>query len=441
MLIQFSVGNYRSFKERTVFSMVAANTKSKDPLINKNNVFHEENNLELLTSTAIYGANSSGKSNLVKALAFMRQFVLTSASTPIDSLIPVEPFQLSTETENEPSFFEIIFCIEHGIQYRYGFEVNNKKVISEWLFAIPKTKEARYFTREESAIDPSSKYFKEGKGLIEKTRPNALFLAVAAQFNGETSLSIVNWFQQIAIVSGLDDTFYRGYTINQVSTGQYRNAIIKLVKDLDLDIENIEVNKLEKDRFRLPPGITEVIQPLLIKNIEDNGLFTINTIHQKLDQKGKSVGSIKFDMGNNESEGTQKAFFLAGPIISVLSLGNVLIIDEMEARLHPILTRNLIQLFNSIETNPKHAQLIFTTHDTNLLSNKIFRRDQIWFIEKDKFCASHLYSLAEIKIDDNKVRNDASFEDDYLKGRYGAIPFLGGIKKVVLEEGQNIVEK
>jgi AAA15 family ATPase/GTPase len=113
----------------------------------------------------------------------------------------------------------------------------------------------------------------------------------------------------------------------------------------------------------------------------------------------------------------------------------------MEARLHPILTRNLIQLFNSIETNPKHAQLIFTTHDTNLLSNKIFRRDQIWFIEKDKFCASHLYSLAEIKIDDNKVRNDASFEDDYLKGRYGAIPFLGGIKKVVLEEGQNIVEK
>ena len=113
----------------------------------------------------------------------------------------------------------------------------------------------------------------------------------------------------------------------------------------------------------------------------------------------------------------------------------------MEARLHPLVTQALIGLFNSLETNPKRAQLIFTTHDTNLLSNKLFRRDQIWFVEKDHFCSSHLYSLAEIKFDDNKVRNDASFEDNYLKGRYGAIPFLGGIKKIVLDGGQDNAEE
>ena len=141
-------------------------------------------------------------------------------------------------------------------------------------------------------------------------------------------------------------------------------------------------------------------------------------------------------MDQNESHGTQKAFYLAGPIIDVLSQGKVLVVDEMEARLHPLLTRELIHLFNSIDLNPKRAQLIFTTHDTNLLSNKLLRRDQIWFVEKDSVCASHLYSLAELKVDDSKVRNDASFETDYLQGRYGAIPFLGGIKKIISTGGE-----
>jgi AAA15 family ATPase/GTPase len=150
---------------------------------------------------------------------------------------------------------------------------------------------------------------------------------------------------------------------------------------------------------------------------------------------------VSFDMDQNESHGTQKAFYLAGPIIDVLTNGKVLIVDEMEARLHPLITRELIRLFNSIELNPKRAQLIFTTHDTNLLSNKIFRRDQIWFVEKDSFSASHLYSLAELKIHDSKVRNDASFEDDYLQGRYGAIPFLGGIKTIVLKREKSNDEK
>jgi AAA15 family ATPase/GTPase len=168
----------------------------------------------------------------------------------------------------------------------------------------------------------------------------------------------------------------------------------------------------------------------------------VRTKHPKWNEKGEQVGLVEFDMDMNESHGTQKAFYLAGPVLDVLQRGAVLVIDEMEARLHPLVTKELISLFNSEKHNPHHAQLILTTHDTNLLSNKVFRRDQIWFVEKDRQSASHLYSLAEIKVNNNLIRNDASYEDDYLKGRYGAVPFLGNIEQIVIDgESRNARKK
>jgi len=437
MLIEFSVGNFRSFKERVTLSMVAAKLKARDPQVNENNTILVNDNLTVLTSAAVYGANASGKSNVVQALAFMRNLVLTSANElQAGEPIAVEPFRLSTETEKEPSFFEIVFKL-NNIQYRYGFEVNPSMVISEWLFSVPSTKEATLFIREENKIKTSPKFFKEGKGLDVKTRSNALFLSVVAQFNGEIAQSILIWFRRMGIVSGLDDTAYRVYTIRQVYDGQYKDLIIQLVKSLDIDIDEIRGVKLEKNKFTLSSNTPEEIRALFLKSLKDGDLFTVQTKHPKLNAQGKQVGSVTFDMDLNESRGTQKAFYLAGPIIDVLTQGKVLIVDEMEARLHPLVTRELIRLFNSIDTNPKRAQLIFTTHDTNLLSNQLFRRDQIWFIEKDTFYASHLYSLAEIIVDDNKVRNDASFEDNYLQGRYGAIPFIGKIQTIELDGNQD----
>ncbi len=433
MLIEFSVGNFRSFKEKVTLSMVASNTSARDPNVNKNNTIEVSDKLTLLTSAAIYGANASGKSNIVKALAFMRNFVLTSANMlQTDEPILVEPFRLSTETENEPSYFEIVFIL-NNIQYRYGFEVNSQQIISEWLFSVLNKREAKLFIREMDKINPSPINFKESKGLDVKTRSKALFLSVVAQFNGVIAQSILNWFNRIAVVSGLDDTAYRAYTIRQIFEGQYKDLIVQLVKSLDIDINEIIGIKLEKNKFSLPSNMPEEIRTLIIKSLKDGDFFTVKTKHPKLNAQGKPVDSVTFDMDLNESHGTQKIFYLAGPIIDVLTQGKVLIIDEMEARLHPLITRKLIQLFNAIDTNPKRAQLIFTTHDTNLLSNKLFRRDQIWFIEKDTFCASQLYSLAEIKVDDSKVRNDASFEDDYLQGRYGAIPFIGKIQTIDLD--------
>jgi AAA15 family ATPase/GTPase len=438
MLIEFSVGNFRSFKEPVTLSMVGANLKARDPKVNESNTIQVNDKLFLLTSAAIYGANASGKSNVINAFAFLRKLVLSSAAeSQTGEPIGVEPFRLSSETEGKPSFFEVVFLID-GTQYRYGVEVDFNRVVSEWLFCVPKTREAELFIRVEDKITPSPRLFKEAKGLEDKTRSNALFLSVVAQFNGQISSSIVNWFRKVAVISGLDDTSYRAYTIKQVIEGKYKKEIIQLVKNLDIDISDIHGMKLDKSQLQLPANMPDEIRSLLLRDLNNKDILTVQTKHPKLDSKGKKIDSVYFDMDQNESHGTQKAFYLAGPIIDVISQGKILFIDEMEARLHPLVTKELIRLFNSIETNPKRAQLVFTTHDTNLLSNSLFRRDQIWFVEKDRFFSSHLYSLAEIKIDANRVRNDASFEEDYLKGRYGAIPFIGGIERVItIGENEN----
>jgi AAA15 family ATPase/GTPase len=425
MLINFTVGNFRSFKEQATLSMVAAKIQSRDKKIDQNNTFEALEGLKLLTSASVYGANASGKSNLVRALAFMREFIITSSKeSQAGDPIPVDPFRLSTLTETEPAFFEVVFLM-NGTQYRYGFEASKDSITTEWLFSVPSTKEATLFIRDENGIKISPK-FKEGKGLEDKTRSNALFLSVVAQFNGSIAQKILMWFQRIGIVSGLDDTAYRNFTVSRFADGKFRPEIIQLVKELDLGINDIFHENIDQSKVVLPANLPDELKNLITKNIQ-GGLTAIKTIHQKWDAD-KLTGTATFDMGD-ESEGTQKLFFLAGPVLDTLSNGRILLVDEMEARLHPLMTCAIIGLFNSLETNKKHAQLIFTTHDTNLLSNKIFRRDQIWFVEKDRQGCSHLYSLSELK-----VRNDASFESDYIEGRYGAIPFIGNVHHVVIGE-------
>jgi AAA15 family ATPase/GTPase len=425
MLIEFSVENFRSFKDRATLSMVAAKIRSKFPQIDQNNAFQVSEKLTLLKTAAVYGANASGKSNLVQALNFMKMFILSSSrESQVGDPIPVDIYKLSVETENEPAFFECVFYVD-GVQYRYGFEARKDQIMTEWLFTVPSTKEANLFIRDENGIVPSAK-FKEGKGLEEKTRSNALFLSVVAQFNGPIAKKIVQWFRDIGIVSGLDDTAYRFFTVSNFANGNLRPEIIDFVKELDLGISDIYHINIDKNKVMLPAEMPEELKKLIMKDIQGD-LTSIKTIHHKWG-KEKLDTKISFDM-EDESDGTQKLFFLAGPIMDVLSNGKILVIDEMEARLHPLLTRAVINLFNSNKSNPKNAQIIFTTHDTNLLSNKIFRRDQIWFIEKDHQGASHLYSLAELK-----VRNDASFESDYIEGRYGAIPFLGDLRQIFIDE-------
>ncbi|KAF3887458.1 MULTISPECIES: AAA family ATPase [Nostocales] len=425
MLIEFSVGNYRSFKDKVTLSMVATNIAAQDKKLDENNLFTVNRELKLLKSAAIYGANASGKSNLAKALNFMRWFMINSSKeTQSTEKIGVEKFRLSTETEAEPSFFEIVFLLD-GQRYRYGFEADRERVISEWLLYVPKIKETKLFVRDRDNISFSKKF--KADGIQQKTRHNALFISVCAQFNVEIAERILDWLtRKIRIVSSLDDSSLLNYTVECLIDNKNNNKeeIIQLIKKLDLGISDIKVEKVTLDS--IAKEIPDEVKRFLIK--KNNQVTSINTVHRKFDSQGNHVSTELFNLDEQESEGTQKIFAMAGAIVDTLKDGKVLIVDELDTRLHVLISRAMVELFSSTETNSNNAQLIFMTHDTNLLSNKLFRRDQIWFTEKNKYGATDLYSLVEFKL-----QNDTSFENDYIKGRYGAIPFIGNLISLINE--------
>lgn len=409
MLIEFRVGNYRSFKEIATFSMVAANIVSKDKSLDENNVFTVDDDLTLLKTAAIYGANASGKSNLAKALGFMRWFIINSSKdTQTSEQIEVERFKLSDSTDSEPSFFEIVFFMNQK-KYRYGFEANRNEVVSEWLFYVPKLRETKLFERKADSFTIAKIY--KADGIQQKTRSNALFLSVSAQFNVGIAESILTFFgKNINLISGLDDEGYRGYTIKCLQDNKNRDSILNFLKKLSLGFDEIQLEEHDFNVESLPREIPDEIKRFILKNSDGGKATSVQTLHKKFNEEGVFISSELFDI-NDESEGTQKIFSLAGPFLDTLKNGKVLIIDEFDARLHPKLSLAIVEMFNSRDGNPNNAQLVFMTHDTNLLSNKLFRRDQVWFTEKNRYGSTSVYSLVEYK-----VRNDASFESDYIKG-------------------------
>lgn len=400
MLIQFSVGNFLSFKEQSTLSLVASALKDIQ-ILSEDVIFNiGETDLALLKSATIYGANASGKSNFIKALDFFKWYVINSSKDiQAGERVNVESFRLSSSTVEEPSYFEAIFC-NTEYQYRYGFETDENMVHSEWLYQKAnkkRAKEVELFYRDEDGFNIHSKFI-IGKELINKqmVRTNALLLSVAAQFNDVVAVEIVKWLNDTTIISGSNEKNIWDLAAIRLDDLKMKQRIVDFSRYADLGIENIEkVNN------------------------------AITSMHTQYDDEGNEVKLINFPFKKNESEGTIKYFSLAYPIIDALDNGKRLIIDEFDSKMHPLLTCRIIALFNSKETNPKNAQLIFTTHDTNLLSASIFRRDQIWFTQKDRFGATELYSLAEYK-----VRNDASFEKDYLSGKYGAIPIMGDLTRL-----------
>jgi len=421
MLIEFRVGNYKSFKDIITFSMVAAKLTSKNKEIDANNIFTYKKSINLVKTAALYGSNASGKSNFVKAFVFIKNFVINSSKeSQASEEIDIDNFKLSTTTENKPSFFEIFFVID-GIRYRYGFELDRERVHSEWLYRA-KERETNLFQRDLEKIDIKGP-FSEGKGLESKTRPNALYLSVCAQWNGKISTEILKWFRSCGVISGIDDIGYRPFTVQSLENSDFKEKILSFIREFDFDISDLNVKHSTITEDSFPKDMPKTLQNFLMET--GGNRLTIFTTHKKFNEKNEYIGNEIFDLDKHESEGTKKAFSFSGPLLDVLSNGKILIVDELDARLHPVITQAIVQMFHDTNLNPKNAQLIFATHDTNLLDNKFFRRDQVWFMEKDKYGATDLYSLVDFK-----VRNDASFEKDYIAGKYGAIPFLGGFTRL-----------
>ncbi|RME59592.1 ATP-binding protein [Candidatus Parcubacteria bacterium] len=455
MLIEFSVGNYRSFNEIQTLDMRTAPLRERIPE-GEQHTF-QAGKYKLLRCSAVYGANASGKSNLVRALLFMRQFVLTSATKlQIGDATGVERFKLDTAARTRPAYFQIVFLL-NGITYRYGFELDEERVRAEWLYRT-RQRESRLFVREEQEFDVSGT-LKVRKGVPEMTRPNALFLSVLAQFNNAEAASILGWFRKkLHGISGLNDKLYGGYTIRRIENDAvFRKRVRTLLRLADIGINDIGVESIPLSQVDMPSEMRDILQNLVEvanKEVEkhpqehlltapqdlfqttpkDTFFKSVTTRHSVFD--GKSTQPIEedetFNLEEHESDGTQKFFYLLGPWLDSLDEGNVLFVDEMDARLHPLLTRELVRMFLSPQSNPHNAQLIFTTHDAGLLGERILRRDEVWFTEKNRFGATELYSLADMR-----ERNDASFYKNYLLGLYGAVPHLGGLRPFVEQEMQD----
>nr|VFJ96591.1 MAG: hypothetical protein BECKLFY1418B_GA0070995_10873 [Candidatus Kentron sp. LFY] len=424
MLIELAVANFRSIRDEQRLTLVAGREKT----LWDTNVFEPEQpngkkRIRLLCSAALYGPNASGKTNLVRALVTMRRMVLESQQRI--GQLPMEPFLFDPETRAQPTLLEVIIMVE-GVRYQYGFSATAERIHDEWLFAFPRGRAQRWFEREFHA-DGERDEFSFGGRLTggkevwrQATRPDALFLSTAVQLNSQQLLPLFRWFEDKLRVVGIN-----GWPPNlslEWCQDDGKQRVLKFLQAADFAISDLQVQNQDDrlDVVYLPNDRPSQVRQLRFQlfpdlNKGEQGMdYRLITVHQTSDGR-----QIELDMGN-ESNGTQKMFSLAAPWLSVLEHGRVQFVDELHDNLHPLLVQFLVRLFHSPETNPKGAQLVFTTHETSILDNENLRRDQIWFFERDKEQATRLYPLTRFK----RPKGIANLEQDYLVGGYGAVPFL-----------------
>ena len=443
MLIQFSVKNYKSFKDEVKLSMVAS--KYDDTRWADNVIDVPKFNLKLLRSAVIYGANASGKTKLFEAMDFMSSFALTSFKEgQVNQMIKVEPFRLSTETENAPSLFEVNFIIDNEL-YRYGFEVNEKEIVSEWLYKRANTKEVELFYRDYQNFEINRTY-KQAKFVVDNdtVSENVLLLSLVARFNDKIAKKILVWLSKFRILKGHEESRYMGFSIGMLQDEVSKAKVLQFMKGADFNIEDLKPVTINIEE--LPKDMPEELRTFLMDKIRDgeSSFFSdVSVFHKKYDENRNPVnGNQRFSMDKEESAGTRKYFSFSGHLIKAIEVGNIAVIDELDAKLHPNLVLKIAETFNSIETNPNNAQLIFNSHDDNLLSSGIFRRDQIWFTEKDRYGVSTLFSLDSFRNENGeKPRKEEDYARNYIRGKYGAIPYLRDFDKLFLTQKEVVHEE
>lgn len=396
MFINFTAGNYRSFRDKMSFSM---ERRGQTKVLPENSFSSPSlpSRMSLLKSAVIYGANASGKSNLIQALTAMQSVVLHSGVGDQEVALLLEPFALSEKTVGAPVFFELEM-VAGGRRYRYGFECTRDGIVSEWLYA-QKQRMTLMFARENNDFVDSSPEFSElkawGKVLSDtklKLPKNALFLSIAARmFAGGACEAVLNWFgRTLVIVSAHSYQQYLEATFAAMKNSEQADRISRLIAKADLGIQKVEAGEADK-----------------------SNASRIGTTHIVGDR------AYHFDMFHHESSGTQKIFALSSPLLDVLKNGKVLFIDELDASLHPLLVSQLIEMFHN--NNPANAQVAATTHSPSILTETTLRHDQVWFVGKDGESSSKLASLADF----TGIRgNFTRITKDYLHGCFGGIPYI-----------------
>jgi predicted ATPase len=411
MLLEFRVRNYRSIRDEIVISFVASNEMK---MAGTHLVSTGIKSIPyVLRSAVVYGPNASGKSTLLLALHYMRSVVADSATVlQPGQTFNVQPFRLDAEYAKQATEFEITFLLG-GVRHQYGFSLTSERIMDEWLLVYRAAKPQQWFRR--SFDEGSKNYVYEFSSHLtgprklwqETTRPNALFLSTAAQLNSELLGPIFRWLveQPVYLGSGLAQLSDATTELLQTEVGKH--AVRDFLTSADISISDVVT--VSRPGFRQnimfgPEGATF--------SSEERELLMPQFVHKT------EHGSASFEL-HEESLGTQRLYVLAAPVLDVLKNGRLLIVDELDSSLHPLLVRRLVCMFHNPELNPHGAQLLFTTHDTSLLDRTVFRRDQIWFTEKDRDQATRLYPLSDFS-----PRETEAWEKGYLIGRYGAVPFF-----------------
>ena len=412
MLVEFQVQNFRSFRERQTLSMVAA----PFPEHVDQNTFNPglKGFGRFLRSAAIYGPNAAGKTNLLRAIQFMQSLVINSAATTTE--YPYSPYKFSSETRDAPIEFQITI-VQNGVRYEYGFTMGPERIEKEWLveYAHPRgrTMFNRSYDRKKKTYTWKFSPYLKGQRTVwgDTTRPEALFLSTAVQLNSTQLLPVFEWFKGRLVVVAGPTKLNQSLTLRLLEQPDGKQRLLPFLREADLGIADLTIQ-----RQAVPSGAL-VTKPTMIEQqpgFAALNAFTVTLSHMTDDPKKPMA--LDFD---EESHGTQILFRTAGAWINVMAKGEVLLFDEIDSSLHPLLGRFLIERFHANSTNPHNAQLIFSTHNTSLLDRDIFRRDQIWFVEKERDGASKLFPMTDFS-----PRNDESFERAYMRGRYGALPIL-----------------
>lgn len=418
MLIEFKVTNFRSIKETQTLSMVAGNT-ARDKELDCNTFDSGIANLpKLVRSSVIYGPNASGKSNLIQALAFVERMVRESArEAQVGEPIEINPFRLDTTSREQDTEFEIHFIAEN-VRYQYGFSLNTQRITSEWLTAYPNAAPQRWFERQYDVKNDKyeykfSSFFDEGKtrqARAEQTIANNLYLSVAVQKNSQKLLPVFTWFQKK--LNYILDMQHLGTrrTSNLCQEHEGKFKVLTFMNAAGIPVKDLQVERKLITLDDLPEEFPDEIKQKILKDLDGEVSYRTKFIYMASDGV-----LVPFEF-SDESDGTQALFAFAARWLDMLETDAVLFVDEIDTSLHPLLVHHLIKLLHSSKSK---AQLIFTTHDTTLLSQRMMRTDQVWFVEKDKQQSTKLYSLADFS-----SRPNEAIEKGYLSGRYGAIPFL-----------------
>ncbi|MCR5049814.1 MAG: ATP-binding protein [Paludibacteraceae bacterium] len=423
MLLDYYVENFRSIGGEQHVSLSANNgirdtPKEGDP---DYGVHRASSLVKYVKVMAFYGYNSSGKTNLFLSMNRMKSMIIHSIRLNDGEHLPYEPFSFGGDWENKPTSFRVVF-MKDTATYEYGFSYNANAIVSEQLYLkIPGRSRKLCFNREYSKIEPDEAYMAEFSVDAKQLNANRLLISLAGQLGGQVSNEVLGWFRtEFDALSGSRDESFGAYTQKVLlENASMASEVKEFIGKFNLGFNDLWAKQIDVDQIQFPAGIPAEI----LAQIKSQPIIELNTKHAVYDEQGKVLSERSVSLDNYESEGTIKLVHMSGVLARALHDGSTIAIDEFDARIHPNICKEIVNIFNSSESNPHGAQLLITTHDTNLMSNKIFRRDQICFVKQDCCAHSIVYPLMEVTLANGQApRNDSNYEKNYLSGLYDNIP-------------------